>query len=88
MPNKNTFSIKPINNLVSKYISIVKQDGGVIIDPFANDSVFKDLCDYTNDLDTKCDTTHHMDALDFLKQFNNESIDCVLFDPPYSPRLV
>jgi predicted methyltransferase len=29
-----------------------------------------------------------MDALDFLKQFDDESVDGVLYDPPYSPRQV
>lgn len=29
-----------------------------------------------------------MDALDFLKSFNNNSVDMVLYDPPYSPRQV
>lgn len=29
-----------------------------------------------------------MDALDFLKMFNDNSIDGVLYDPPYSPRQV
>lgn len=29
-----------------------------------------------------------MDYMDFLKRFANESVDCVLFDPPYSLRQV
>lgn len=29
-----------------------------------------------------------MDALDFLKTFENESVDAVLYDPPYSLRQV
>lgn len=29
-----------------------------------------------------------MDALEFLKLFDDESVDVVLFDPPYSPRQV
>ena len=43
---------------------------------------------YTNDLDPSFNTTHNMDALDFLKEFKDNSIDLVLFDPPYSPRQV
>ena len=31
---------------------------------------------------------YSMDALEFLQTFNDESVDCVLFDPPYSPRQV
>ena len=33
-------------------------------------------------------TDYCMDALDFLKQFADNSIDFVLYDPPYSPRQV
>lgn len=29
-----------------------------------------------------------MDALDFLKMFNDSSVDGILYDPPYSPRQV
>ena len=60
----------------------------VRIDPFVNNSPFKHYCEYTNDLDTDISATSNIDALDFLKQFPRESIDLVLFDPPYSPRQV
>ncbi|MDH5183378.1 MAG: adenine-specific DNA methylase [Gammaproteobacteria bacterium] len=83
MPNKNTFSIKPIKELISSYIN---QD--VWIDPFARDSVFNVMCAHTNDLNADTDTTHTMEALEFLKLFDNASIDGVLFDPPYSPRQI
>jgi predicted methyltransferase len=42
----------------------------------------------TNDLDEDYDTDYHLDALDFLKQFEDESVDMILYDPPYSPRQV
>lgn len=79
MPNSNTFSIKAIGDLINKYAN------GVIIDPFANSNKFATI---TNDLDPQYDTTYHMDALDFLKMFEDESVDVVLFDPPYSPRQI
>ena len=79
MPNKNTFSIKPIGDLIHRYLD------GVSIDPFANQSK---LATYTNDLDESYDTTHNMDAVEFIKTFDDGSIDVVLFDPPYSPRQV
>jgi len=85
MPNKNTFSIKPISELVQRKIEEVD---GVIIDPFANNSKFNEFCVYTNDLDPEMPTTHHMDALDFLRLFDDSSVDLILFDPPYSPRQV
>ena len=79
MPNSKTFQIKPIRELINKYVY------GVIIDPFANDSKIGTI---TNDLDEQYDTDYHMDALDFLKMFGDNSVDTVLYDPPYSPRQV
>jgi len=60
MPNKNTFSIKPIGELISRHLS------GFSIDPFANSNRLA-VC--TNDLDPDHDTDFNMDALDFLKMF-------------------
>ncbi len=87
MPNKNTFKIKPIRELIERYIKEVKDKNpnAIVIDPFANQSK---LADITNDLDNQYDTDYHMDALDFLKMFNDKSIDMVLYDPPFSPRQV
>jgi len=42
----------------------------------------------TNDLDNEYDTDYNLDALDFLKMFDDDSVDLVLFDPPFSPRQV
>lgn len=79
MPNKNTFDIKPIRELIEKY------SFGRSIDPFANKNK---LAVITNDLNSEFDTNYHLDALDFLKMFPDCSIDTVLYDPPYSPRQV
>lgn len=79
MPSSKTFSIKPIANLIHKYAY------GKIIDPFANDSK---LATITNDLDPQYDTDFHLDALDFLRMFEDNSVDTVLYDPPYSPRQI
>ena len=80
MPNKNTFDIKPIKKLIIEEKKITL---GTWIDPYANKNRFADI---TNDLNPEFDTTYHMDALEFLKMFEDESIDGVLWDPPYSPR--
>lgn len=80
MPNKNTFDIKPINELIHRYLV-----QGVVIDPFANKNTIANI---TNDLDTQYHNTYNLDALDFLKSFDNNSVDLVLYDPPYSPRQV
>ena len=79
MPNSRTFQIKPIRELIEKYAY------GVIIDPFANNNKIATI---TNDIDETCDTTYHMDATDFLKRFDDCSVDTVLYDPPYSSRQV
>jgi len=79
MPNKHTFSIKPIKQLIEE------EKTGLTIDPFACDST---LADITNDLDPSCDTHYHMEALEFLRLFDQASVETVLFDPPYSPRQV
>ena len=81
MPSSKTFSIKPIAELIDKY----NVDGCVSIDPFANDSKIAMI---TNDIDTQYDTDYNMDATDFLKMFEDESVDLVLYDPPYSVRQV
>lgn len=79
MPNKNTFSIKVIKQIIQKY------SYGTIIDPFANQNRIANI---TNDIDIQYDTDYHMDATDFLEMFGDNSVDTVLYDPPYSPRQV
>ena len=81
MPNKNTFDIKPISKLIYKYF----KDEYLSIDPFANQNKIARI---TNDLDSNYDTDYNLDALEFLKKFDDNSVDFVLFDPPYSPRQV
>ena len=80
MPNSRTFEIKPIMELIQSEIT-----DGLWIDPFANNNKFAKI---TNDLNPAYDTDYHMDALDFLKMFDDSSVDGILYDPPYSPRQV
>lgn len=81
MPNSRTFSIPPINEIIQKYTAGKE----LIIDPFSNSNRIATI---TNDLDPECDADFHLDALDFLKTFDDGSVDVVLYDPPYSPRQV
>ena len=81
MPNKNTFEMKPVKRLIYKYF----KNSFISIDPFANKNK---ICKITNDLDNSFNTDYNLDALDFCKQFDDNSVDFVLFDPPYSPRQV
>lgn len=81
MPNKNTFEINPISAFVYKHTYGKKET----IDPFSNKNR---VAKYCNDIDPQYKTEYQLDALDFLKSFDRESIDVVLFDPPYSARQV
>lgn len=76
MPNKNTFSIKPIKELINKY----NDENYISIDPFANNSK---IAKVSNDLDKIYDTDYHLDALVFLNIFADNTVDLILNDPPY-----
>lgn len=80
MPNKNTFSIKPVKEFIERNIF-----GELIIDPYANTNK---LATITNDLDNQFNTDYNLDSIDFLKLFKDNEVDFCLFDPPFSPRQV
>ena len=81
MPNKWTFTIKPIKELLARQVI-----GGSWVDPYCGENspagVRNDL-----DKDNKSAQTHY-DALEFLKTLETDSFDGVLLDPPYSLRQV
>lgn len=81
MPNSNTFQINPIKKMLGRYVF----ENDVWIDAFANSSKIASI---TNDLNPNYDTDFHLDAVDFFKRFEDESVDGVLYDPPYSLRQV
>lgn len=83
MPNKNTFAIPAINSLIKRHLDEAPS-GAIWIDPFANASCFNSRMTYTNDINPAFATTHHMDALAFLRAQPTASVDGVLFDPPYT----
>jgi len=76
MPNKWTFIIKPIVELLARYVG----NGKGWIDPFAG---MYSPAEYTNDLNPERDTLYHSDALEFLAGLSGE-YNGVLLDPPYS----
>lgn len=80
MPNKWTFTIKPIKELLQEECS-----GKNWVDPFAGQNSPAEL---TNDLNPETIATSHMDAIDFLKSLPDSSFDGVLLDPPYSLRQI
>lgn len=81
MPNKHTFKIKPIKELLECEIKGCQ----LICDPFAG---FNSPATVSNDLNPEAPTTHHMDALEFLIRQPCNHFDFVIYDPPYSYRQV
>ena len=79
MPNKWTYTIKPIKELLEREI------GGYSIDLFCGNS---DLCTWNNDIQDTDGAFLNHDAIDFLNCHGDCEVDTVLFDPPYSPRQV
>ncbi|MGC9193751.1 MAG: adenine-specific DNA methylase [Thermoplasmata archaeon] len=91
MPSKDTFTIKPIAELLRRYVPSKPNNW---IDPFAG---FHSVASITNDLNIKAPTDYHLEAVDFIKSFllvsrNGEpaipQFDGALFDPPYSLRQI
>lgn len=82
MPSKNTFDIPPIKQLLAEEVDL---SIGTWIDPFANKNKIATI---TNDINPAYKTNYNIDALDFLKSFKDNSVDGVLYDPPYSSRQV
>jgi hypothetical protein len=79
MPSKNTFTIKPIKELLERY-----GVGKNWIDPFAGEYSSAEI---TNDLNPNKPTKYHLEAIDFLKQLKGE-YGGGLYDPPYSLRQI
>ena len=72
----HTFTIKPIGELVARYV----KDGKGWIDPFAGENSPAEI---TNDLNPAKPAKYHMHALEFAKMLDGQYDGC-LFDPPYS----
>ena len=81
MPNKWTFKIKPIKELLKKYVNQEK----IWLDPFAGKYSPGTI---TNDLNPEMDTDFHIDAREFLRMFDDKYADGIIYDPPYSPTQV
>jgi hypothetical protein len=79
-PSKETFRIKPIARLLKEEVN-----DELWIDPFAGNN---SPALVTNDLNPNTNAQYHEDALTFMKRFEDNSVNGVLFDPPYSPRQI
>ena len=77
MPNKWTFKIQPISEILDKH------NDGFSVDPFSGMSEFADL---RNDLNPDSPAHYHKDAIEFLESIEDNKADLVIYDPPYSPR--
>jgi hypothetical protein len=74
MPNKHTFEMKPAYDFITPHIAGKKRT----CDPFCGRST---LADSRNDL-----AISGVPSEEWLQSFPDESMQVVLFDPPYSPR--
>lgn len=78
MPNKETFKIKPIKELLDRYVP----DGGEgWIDFFARK---QRRAEFTNDINPEYKTTWNKDALTLAQTLKDGSYNGVLFDSPFS----
>lgn len=75
MPDRHTFSIKPIGEFVKRYLAL----SAVSIDPFCGEKRWATHC---NDLERD-----KVDAEVFLRGLTCMA-DLLIFDPPYSPRQI
>ncbi|MDP9203480.1 MAG: adenine-specific DNA methylase [Gemmatimonadota bacterium] len=80
MPSRHTFTIKPIRELLARYVG----DGKGWADPFAGEN---SPAEHTNDLNPAKPATHHLHAEQFAEWCPSE-LNGVLWDPPYSPRQI
>ncbi len=87
MPSAWTFTIKPIKELLSRYVPV---DGAGWVDPFAGDN---SPAEFTNDQHPDRKARWHMDSEEFCKMMatyagGDTRFSGILFDPPYSYRQV
>lgn len=83
MPNKNTFKIKCISELIEKWI--VEINPNEVVEPYSNTSKYGTI---TNDLNPEFNTMYNLDALDFLKLLKEDCYDFCLYDSPFSNRQI
>lgn len=80
MPSAWTFTIKPIRELVYRYVG----DGMGWVDPFAGKNSPAEI---TNDINPEMKTNYHLDAKEFSEKLP-AGLRGALYDPPYSLRQI
>lgn len=96
--NKNTHKMKAHRKIIDRYLASSMVAGAIecdfngenwyhdlAIDPFARNDMT--AYPHTNDINPNTDAVHHLDALEFLKTYENESFEIGLLDPPFSDRM-
>ena len=79
MPNRWTFKIKPIADLLDRWVG--KNGRTLWADPFAGEN---SPAQETNDINPARPAKHHLHAKDFFELYPDNHFDGILFDPPYS----
>ena len=88
--NINRYIIKEKYNnyfdylIIKDKIDIIKNkfENTIILNPFSNNNLIANI---NNDLDSTINSNYHLEALDFLRTFSNNSADIILYDPPTDP---
>lgn len=80
MPSAQTFTIKPIRELLKEEMDINKE---IWLDPFAGNN---SPAQHRNDLNENTNAQDHEDAIKWLEK--SREADGILLDPPYSLRQV
>ncbi len=77
--NKYTFSIKPIREWVERECE------GRVLNLFAGKTLLN-VDEVRNDIDTTMNADYHKDAYLFVKEWEGDTFNTILIDPPYSYR--
>jgi hypothetical protein len=79
MPNKFTFKMKCVQELIVRYA----KNGKGWIDPFCGEH---STAEWKNDANPDIVAISHNDGLLYLKSLFRDAFDGAFFDPPYSPE--
>jgi len=77
--NRYTFSVKPIRQWVERVCA------GRVLNLFAGQTLLN-VSEVRNDLDVAMPADYHLDALEFLRDWQGEKFHTILLDPPYAYR--
>ncbi len=78
MPGKETFKMKPIKELLNRYVP--KNNDNSWVNPFSGKSI---LCEHNNDINPDINP-NGMDAAVYVKKLGKKKFPGFLFDPPFS----